>query len=1162
MSESSTGSGAFRLEPLNATNWMPWKRRMEAVLRELELHKYITEEGKTKPSASADAAIWEKGESKARTRLELAIGDSEMAHIIGTKTAFEIWERLCQVKEAKGRLGILATRRALYRSQAHEGADMVEHVNNLRSLQAELGLLGNEVADEDFVMILIASLPESWDVFATSYLGSHTGATTLTASEFIPLLLEEDRRRRARAGGSENSLQARFGKSSGSSKTDKICHNCNKKGHYKRDCWAKGGGMEGKGPKGRKGKERTNQATEDSPDLNTAVAVAYMARSDELDTSKLVWHLDSGTTSHICTMRDAFQTYTPLHNATVRGVGPDVARVEGTGSIILKFKVGNDVIAHEIKDALHVPGAPNCLLSVSRFDDGGGEVGFRKGECVLRNKDGKVVGTGRKEGRLYKLDARAVLIREQANFATSDAKSWDHWHRVLGHIGISTLEKMHQKHVVDGFTIDESSIPSRTCTSCLEAKLTRQPYPKQAETRCEKPGEGFHSDVWGPIATQSIGKFRYYISFTDDCTRFVKLYFLKDKGEAADKIAHQVAAVEMRFGKPPAWIKFDNGKELVNERTKALCAGKGIELRTIAPYSPSQNGVAERLNRTLLEAARAMMLAKQMPAYLWDEAVSHAVYLRNRTLVSALPDKTPYQAYVGKKPSVAHLREFGSDVWVLDESVGRSKLAPKANKMVFVGIMEGSKSVRYYDPKTRNVKVSRNIAFNENQAPVELPSLGLEEEITTPTDQDLDPKVDTQIGNSPIKDQHPETSAQKDDNYPPLPYTQEPSLPPDLIEPPQIPKLRTRTTTTDYKKYGNPSARTPAASALERKEKQRRTQEIAAQRQEKEERNRTLYSNVTMEEVLDPDAPLPRNIGEAMASPEGEEWRSAVQEELGMLKKMGTWELKDLPEGRDVVGCKWVFARKLDEKGQVVRHKARLVAQGFSQKPGMDFDLDGTFAPVMRLETLRSALALASILGLRVFQLDFKNAYLNGTLKRPIYMRQPPGFDDGTGRVCELLRTLYGLRQSGNEWNREFNDAVLAIGFTQLKSDYCCYIRRSGGVVTILLLWVDDILGFTNSDEEETLVAKELGQRFEIKVLGRPGMLLGMKVHQSDDRRVLTLSQSHYIDSILKRIGLEDANPVSTPLDSNVNLDSIDSPPITDTAEASRASGLYATALG
>ena len=269
--DTSIGSGTYRLEPLNTTNWMPWKRRMLAVLREQGLESYITKAGSTRPVAGSDGATtasvqeWEKKELKARTRLELAIGDSEMGHIVGADTAYDIWERLCSVKESKGRLGILSTRRALYRSQAQEGFDMVEHINNLRSLKAELALMSNIVSDEDFVMIVISSLPESWDVFTTSYLGAHsTSDETLKAVEFIPILLDEDRRRKSREGGSETSLQAR------SKKSDMECFNCRRKGHVKKDCWAKGGGKEGKGPRGRRGKERTNQAT-DNTDLNSAV---------------------------------------------------------------------------------------------------------------------------------------------------------------------------------------------------------------------------------------------------------------------------------------------------------------------------------------------------------------------------------------------------------------------------------------------------------------------------------------------------------------------------------------------------------------------------------------------------------------------------------------------------------------------------------------------------------------------------------------------------------------------------------------------------------------------------------------------------------------------------------------------------------------------------
>jgi hypothetical protein len=948
---------------------MPWRRRMLAVLRELKLEPFITGDRKERPVISSTSPVvtqddintWAESESKARIRLELAISDSEMVHIIGAETAGAIWDRLTQVKETKGRLGILATRRALYRASAEESFEMVEHIAKLRGLQAELALMENPVVDEDFAMVVITSLPDSWDSFTTSWMGSQGEKKVISTTDLIPLLLEEDRRRRTQNGNSANSLQARFrsGGSSqgGSSKTDRECFNCGKKGHMKKDCWAKGGGKEGKGPKGRGG-NRSNQATgSGAADLNTTMALTYMARFGETDTPKLVWHLDSGTTSHICTHRDAFSNYTPLSNATIQGVGPTVAVVEGVGTVTLNFQIGKDIVmAHVIRNVLYVPGAPNCLLSLSRFDEGGGKVQFGGGECVLFRKDGRIIGRGRLVDRLYQLDARAVLVRERANLASTPKKSWDYLHRIFGHVGITTLERMHQQGVVIGLDVDQSSIPSPTCVHCIAAKLTRRPFPRKADHRSLIPGEGIHSDVWGPVKPQSIGRFSYYISFTDDATRFVRVYFLKGKDDAFARIAEYFALMKRKFGKAPSWIKFVNGTELVNDKSKSLCAAEGTELRTTAP---SQNGVAERLNRTLLELAHAMFIAKSQPQYLWDEAIATAVYIRNRVLTTALPGKTPFEAYHGKKPDISHLREFGCDVWVLDESVGRSKLSARANKMVFVGYQEGSRAIRYYDPKMRNIKVSRNVTFNENDVVTmaEIPGLGLEEgsEGSAPNPSDSQTgKEDTHM------DQQPPKSTSPIPKSPPT-VPQNFGIPEDVLPTNlstyQGPTLRQLNKDTDFKLYGNPQARKPAPRGEEikrraRKLKTDREVKASSSRGEEDEEvdnddiwYRVLYSRVTMEEVDDVDMPLPKNVKEALGGPEKREWVTAIENELAVLKKKDTWKLVDLPEGRDAIGNRWVFARKTDDQGRVIRYKARLVAQGFSQKPGIDFTLEDTFSP-------------------------------------------------------------------------------------------------------------------------------------------------------------------------------------------------------------------------
>ena len=181
-----------------------------------------------------------------------------------------------------------------------------------------------------------------------------------------------------------------------------------------------------------------------------------------------------------------------------------------------------------------------------------------------------------------------------------------------------------------------------------------------------------------------------------------------------------------------------------------------------------------------------------------------------------------------------------------------------------------------------------------------------------------------------------------------------------------------------------------------------------------------------------------------MESDEKAEWRKAIDDELEQLQEKGTWKSEELPDGREAVGCKWVFLRNKDEDGNIKAYEARLVARGFSQKPGADYSDTGTFAPVMRFETMRTMLALAAINGWDLRQMDVKGAYLNGWLKEEIYMKQPAGFDDGSGRVCRLVRQLYGLKQAGNEWNNEFDGVMKDLTYTNTRADFCCYFRQQG----------------------------------------------------------------------------------------------------------------------
>jgi Reverse transcriptase (RNA-dependent DNA polymerase) len=326
-----------------------------------------------------------------------------------------------------------------------------------------------------------------------------------------------------------------------------------------------------------------------------------------------------------------------------------------------------------------------------------------------------------------------------------------------------------------------------------------------------------------------------------------------------------------------------------------------------------------------------------------NEAVAHAAYLRNRAPTRALDGTTPYEAWTGQKPNVAHLREFGCDVWVLDESKNRSKLSPKSKKMKFTGFMDGSKSIRYYDAATRSIKISRNFAFNEND---ELQELEIYTEV---------PGLQAE-GEQELSDDfaNPETP-----NIPPIIETQPPTpknTTNPITETPTRP-VREGRKDLDYRVINNPRAqpsrcvptqteplnvsRPTAASSAKRRP--RETTHIAHQ---------SIFDALSRQSLEDPEW-LPQTCEEAMKCDEGPEWEKAIDEEYNQLIERGTWHLEQLPIGREAIGCKWVFDRKKDEKGNIVKYKARLVAQGFSQKPGVDYMDTGTFAPVMRFETLQ-----------------------------------------------------------------------------------------------------------------------------------------------------------------------------------------------------------------
>ena len=313
-------------------------------------------------------------------------------------------------------------------------------------------------------------------------------------------------------------------------------------------------------------------------------------------------------------------------------------------------------------------------------------------------------------------------------------------------------------------------------------------------------------------------------------------------------------------------------------------------------------------------------------------------------------------------------------------------------------------------------------------------------------------------------------------------------------------------------------------------------------------------ANITSEEQIFSIIPGDEytNLKDAKNSPDWPEWEKAAQKELDQLTQMGTWKLVEKPPNAIPIANKWTFVRKRNKAGEIVRFKARLVAKGCAQRPGYDYS--ETFSPVVRMDTIRAILAMVPSMGLKIRQLDIKGAYLNGILREKVYMKQPEGYEDGTDRICELLKTLYGLKQAGREWNKEFDSKMKGFGYNRTRSDPCVYIRRDGKDVVILTVWVDDILLFGTSEKLLDEIVSDISQIWEVTILGEPAKIVGIEITQTEDS--IKIAEKLYIKSILEREGLSEINSVSTPLDTNIKLE-----PNPDDNEGNRSNS-FARLLG
>ena len=271
-----------------------------------------------------------------------------------------------------------------------------------------------------------------------------------------------------------------------------------------------------------------------------------------------------------------------------------------------------------------------------------------------------------------------------------------------------------------------------------------------------------------------------------------------------------------------------------------------------------------------------------------------------------------------------------------------------------------------------------------------------------------------------------------------------------------------------------------------------------------------------------------------MSTPEAPYWQEVVNDEINSIMQNRTWELVNLPPGNKPIGCKWIFKRKLRIDDTIDKYKARLVAKGYRQKEGLDFF--DTYSPVTRITSIRMLIAITAIHNFEIHQMDVKITFLNGDLDEEIYMEQPKGFvvKEQEKKVCRLIKSLYGLKQAPKQWHEKFDHTMLSNGFKINECDKCVYVKSTNDSHVIVCLYVDDMLIMGTNKNIINSTKKMLRSKFDMKDLGLADVILGISVKKNHEGYVLT--QSHYVESVLKRFGHYDSKPCATPFDPNCKL--------------------------
>ncbi|KAI3718149.1 hypothetical protein L6452_19002 [Arctium lappa] len=436
--------------------------------------------------------------------------------------------------------------------------------------------------------------------------------------------------------------------------------------------------------------------------------VVDQCASHKQNLTRHMWYLDSGCSKHMTGQKALLSNYTEKFSGNVRFGNDQLSPILGYGDII------QDNIT--ISKVSYVEGLGHNLFSIGQFCDKGLEVNFKFKSCLVRTEDGTELLGGHRKTNLYTINLSKVQIDNQVCLMTNASlqQSWL-WHRRLSHLKFRYINKLVRGKLVKGLP-ELKYEKEHLCATCEKGKMKRAAHKPKPEPSTSFPLELLHMDLCGPMRTQSLGGKKYVLVIVDDYSRYTWVKFLRSKDETPEVLISFLKTTQVKLQRQVKFLRTDNGTEFKNKIVDDYLDSVGISHQFSTARTPQQNGVVERRNRTLVEAARTMLSQSDLPLFLWAEAVSTACHTQNRSIIHRRFQKTPYELINNRTPTIKYFHIFGCKCFVLNDRESLNKFSAKADEGIFIGYSSTSAAYRVYLKKSKTVVESVNVTFDEEMA--------------------------------------------------------------------------------------------------------------------------------------------------------------------------------------------------------------------------------------------------------------------------------------------------------------------------------------------------------------------------------------------------------------------------------------------------------------